>query len=75
MGIAEIFAFIRALPEMVKALDRMTSALLQMKQDQIDKELDSIRKDVDIQIQILTTAVNDEQRKKAILDLSRAIGR
>lgn len=72
MGIAEIFAFIRALPEMVKALDRMVSALQQLRQDKIDEALDEIKGEVAIQVQLLTTAKNDEERKAALLALARA---
>lgn len=75
MGFAELIAFVRALPELVKVMGEVVSSLRQMRQDSIDRELESIRKDVDTQIQILTTAANDETRKRAILDLSRAIGR
>jgi len=75
MGFAELIAFFKALPELVKVVGEVVSSLKQLKQDAINNEIASIRKEVDVQIQTLILAVNDEQRKKALLDLSRALGR
>jgi hypothetical protein len=75
MGIAEIFAFFKALPELVKVMGEVVSSLKQLRQDSINRELDSIRNEFDTNIKKLTMAVNDEQRKKALLDLNRALGR
>lgn len=75
MGMAEIIAFIRALPELVKVMGEVVNALRQMKQDAIDRELEKIRNEVDSNIQKLTAAKTDEERKKILLDLNRAIGR
>jgi len=75
MGFAELIAFFKALPELVKVVGEVVSSLKQLKQDAINNEIASIKKEVDVQIQTLILAVNDEQRKKALLDLSRALGR
>jgi len=75
MGIAEIFAFFKALPELVKVMGEVVSSLKQLRQDSINRELDSIRNEFDTNIKKLTMAVNDEQRKKALLDLNRALRR
>lgn len=75
MGFAEFIAFIRALPELVRVMGEVVDSLKQLKRDAIDRELESIRKEFDSNIQKLITAQNDEQRKKALLDLSRSIGR
>lgn len=75
MGIAEIIAFFKAVPQIVAVLGEVVSSLKQLRQDAIDKELETVRKEVDVQIQNLILAGNDEQRKKALLELSRAIGR
>lgn len=56
-------------------MGEVVNALRQMKQDAIDRELEKIRNEVDSNIQKLTAAKTDEERKKILLDLNRAIGR
>lgn len=75
MGFIEIIAFIRALPQLVSIMGEVVTALKQMKQDAIAKEIEVIKKDVDLKISTLIMATNDEERKKALLDLVRVISR
>lgn len=75
MGFAEVIAFIKALPEIVKFLNEISSTLRQLKQDSIDRELESIKKEVDSNIQKLITAKSDSDRKQALLELSRVMGK
>jgi hypothetical protein len=75
MGIAEIIAFLKALPEMVKVLGDISDNLKQLKIDSINKELETIKNDVAIKIQTLTLAKTDDERKKAIIDLNNSIHR
>jgi hypothetical protein len=75
MGVAEVIAFFKALPELVKVMGEVVAALKEMKQESIDKAIETIKNDVDVQIQILTQAKNDEERKAALLALSRAIAK
>lgn len=75
MGFVEFIAFFRALPEMVKILGEVNSTLKQLRQDSIDKEISEIKNEFSIKLQTLKGAVNDEQRKKALLDLERAVSR
>ena len=75
MSITAIFAFIKALPEMVQVLGEIAATLKQMKQDKIDEELAKIQNEVDTHIQILEGARSDEERKKALLALKLATRR
>lgn len=75
MGFGEIVLFIRSLPEILKVLGNINDSLQQIKRDSINKELDKIKEEIDRQIQLLTTAKNDEDRKKALLSLVRATTR
>lgn len=70
MGIAEIFAFIKALPEMVKILGQIASSLEHLKQESINKELESIRKDVSATLAQIEKAATNEERKKLSTDLA-----
>lgn len=73
MGIAEIFAFFKALPEMVRVLGQINESLIQLKRDSINKELESIKTEFNKKIHLLIIAKDDNERRKAILDLAIAI--
>ena len=75
MGVTELILFFKSLPEIAKVLGEIVSTLKELRQESMQKELEVIRKDVDVQIQSLILAVNDEQRKKALLALSTALGK
>lgn len=75
MGVTEIIAFIRAFPALVEEIKSLRLEISGLRMEAIDKELSSIRNEVNTQIQILTAAKNDEDRKKALLALSNSISR
>lgn len=70
MGIAEIFAFIRALPELVKVMGEVVSSLRHLRQDAIDRELDSIKSDVSETLKKIEGAKTNEDRKRLSMELA-----
>jgi hypothetical protein len=70
MGLAEIFAFFKALPMIANALNEVVMALKQMKQDSINKELDIIKADVGATLKKIEGAKSAEERKVLALELA-----
>jgi hypothetical protein len=70
LGIAELIAFFRALPELVKVMGEVVSTLQQLRQDSIDKELSKIKSDVSETIKKIEGAQTNEDRKRLALDLA-----
>lgn len=70
MGIAEIFAFFRALPELVKVMGEVVSTLKQLKQDQVDKELEKIKSEVATTLKQIEGAQTNEDRKRLSMELA-----
>lgn len=75
MGIAEIIAFFKALPELVKVLGEVVSALQQLKQDSINREMDAIKSDVSKTLKQIEGAQTNEERKKLALELAIRMSR
>lgn len=75
MGFMEIVAAIRSIGEIAKRLGEISQDLKDLRRDSILKEVESIQKEVDIKIQTLILAKNDEERKAALLALARTTGR
>lgn len=69
MGIAEIIAFIRALPELARVMGEVVSSLRQLRQDAIDRELDSIKSEVSETLKKIEGAKTNEDRRRLALEL------
>lgn len=69
---AEIFAFLKALPKIVDLLSDINQSLKDLKREAMDKAIDSIKNEYNGKIQALMKAVSDDERKKALLDLYNA---
>ena len=75
MGMMEIIAFFRSLPEIARVLGQIVNALEQLKRDAINREMESIKSEVDGAIQKLILSKTDDQRKAALLALANSLRR
>lgn len=75
MGIAEIIAFFKALPELVRVMGEVVSGLRQLRQDAIDRELDSIKSDVSETLKQIEGARTNEDRRRLALELATRLSK
>lgn len=75
MGVTEIFAFIKALPEMVKVLGRILDTLEGLRAEAIHKELDQIKSDVATTLKQIEGAKTNEDRKRLSLELATRLSK
>lgn len=75
MGLAELFAFFRALPELVKVMGEVVSSLKQLKQDSVDRELEKIRSDVSTTLKQIEGAQTNEDRRRLAMELATRMSR
>jgi len=70
MGIAEIIAFLKALPALVEALREVRDDIKQLRQDSIDRTLEGIKADVAETIRNIEGAKSNEDRKRLAMELA-----
>lgn len=75
MGIGEIIAFIRALPEAVKILGQIVNSLEQLKQDSINRQIEIIKSDVTTTLKQIEKAGTNEERKRLSIDLANRMSK
>lgn len=73
MGVAELFAFFKALPELVNVVQNLQGELSQLRLDIQDKKLEELRNEVTKELDSIILAKTDADRKSGIVNLSKRL--
>ncbi len=73
MGIAELTAFIKALPLLVEEFKAMRTTLNQIYVDKKNSELDQFKGEIYAELDKIILAKNDNDRKNSIVALSKRL--
>lgn len=75
MGLVEIMAFLKALPLLVESVNRLVSGLDSLRMDAVNASLDSYKKEVNEKITKLVISKDDNERKAALIELAKSLGK
>jgi hypothetical protein len=73
MGVAEIIAFLKALPELVGVIKNLQESINTLSLDIKNKNLEDFKSGVTKELDAIIMAKNDNDRKNGIVALSRRL--
>ena len=73
MGVAEIVAFLKALPELVNVVQNLQGELSQLRLDIANKNLEEFKNEVTKELDSIILAKTDADRKSGIVALSKRL--
>lgn len=73
MGVAEIVAFLKALPQLVNVVQNLQGELSQLRLDIANKNLEEFKNEVTKELDSIILAKTDADRKSGIVALSKRL--
>ncbi len=73
MGVAEIVAFLKALPQLVNVVQNLQGELAQLRLDIANKNLEEFKNEVTKELDSIILAKTDADRKSGIVALSKRL--